>query len=209
MIPYNRPAIGKDLQVFQRENGLTIDEARYLFGLTMNKWCDFVNKYGDEPISNTAVALLVRLYDEFPELIPEQKKATPAQLYGRILEIDPEYTEKRFSLLLGRESSNGFRWLKREGAASPTVKRIAYHLYHDILRKGSRGLRQWENIVEMEARARGVENFWIAGRWNPGTQAKSKSGAPTSQDDGASQHASQTAPESTSKRSSSKKRAVS
>ena len=166
MIPRNRPVIGRDLQVFQRENGLTIDDARYLFGLTMNKWCEIANKCGDEPISNTAVALLVRLYDEFPHLIPEQPRLSPVDLYELLQGLDKEYTSKKLELILGRDGSNGTRWLKQGGAAGPMVERLAWHLWHDILRKRSAGLRKWEGIVAREAKARGVKNLWKKGSWS-------------------------------------------
>ncbi|CAN0440924.1 unnamed protein product, partial [Ectocarpus sp. 13 AM-2016] len=43
-IPKDRPVLGSDLHALKNALGLTVDDARWVFGISMNRWGDIVQK---------------------------------------------------------------------------------------------------------------------------------------------------------------------
>lgn len=151
------PIRGSDLERLRRILGLPVDDMRWLMGLTISRWSEYVHYIPDEPVP-PAVALLARFYFEYPEKCPIPQWPTAHELYARL-----NGTLKELAIILGRESVSGFRWVKIKGEMSPIVKRLAYHLCNEI---DEGRLPDWRRRVEAEALARGRSNIWHDGTWS-------------------------------------------
>ena len=155
-----RPIQGSDLERLRRKLKLSIDEARMLFGVSMNKWVELTQGAGArEPIKNATVALLVRYYDKYPEKCPIPRAPDIDDLLELLEEGEPQ---KRLGPLLGKEGVSAHRWKSTNKAMSPSVKRLARHMMEEY-EQGNRD--EWVAMVEEEARLRGIENVFSSGSW--------------------------------------------
>ncbi len=157
---------GATLRDLQHRLGIDAEDMRYLLGLSMNVWGRLVNRHQNELLPRPAVALLARLVSERPGLVELPLGSTPESVFALIRDLDPEYTAKRFGLLLGCDASAGYRWLKLGGNTSATVDRLLYFLERDLQCFGERTLRQYEARAEVEAASRGLSDIWRAVSWN-------------------------------------------
>lgn len=157
-IPKDRPVLGSDLHALKNALGLTVDDARWVFGISMNRWGDIVQKNADKPVKNPTIALLVRYFAMFPNKCP-----VPDRPSAEEVQKATDATLKRLGVLLGKEHVSGFRWIKLDRNMAPSAGRLAIHLNEEA-KKGN--LRWWEeNLVEVEARARGVNDIFRSGSW--------------------------------------------
>lgn len=174
MIPKNRAVIGRDLDDIKRQFGLSTANACFLFGLSITKWTEVVNKAADKPVSDPTLALLVRLLDEHPWLNIIPKMPECQEMYDLIKESVANLDQKRFSILMGSEATAAYRWLK-VGAKQPSVMaRLMLFLKMAIMRQPpesrSELMSNWAATVETEGAARGVPNIFKVGRWTPPQQ---------------------------------------
>jgi hypothetical protein len=133
LLPSRRPLTGPDIDRFRTRNGLSIAEASHALALTSPAAYGKACRLGVLPITRE---VLIRLYDMSPRPVP-WVKVRPAKafemIYGEILSFwkgKPEYEAAkldlygRFTLLLGRESTDAYRWIGQGGAARNDVLRI-------------------------------------------------------------------------------------
>lgn len=172
MIPTDRPVIGKDLDTVRQHFGLMMADAIWLYGLSPNKWTTLVRQQPNEPIPDPTLALLVRFLDQHPELSIIPRWPSPRETYD-CLNVTQKLTQGEFSLLLGFERSAAPRWFNPRGARqSATLSRLMLCLRTTILSKRpeDRGqvMDDWRASVTTEAKVRGVDNLFEAGRWPTG-----------------------------------------
>lgn len=172
MIPVNRPVIGSDLDDVRQQFGLSTTDAIWLYGLSITRWTQIVRKEGELPLKDPTLALLARLLDAFPDLQVVPRHPTPAEAYETLLSAsggDP-LDKKRFSILMGKESTGGYRWMTLGSRPSPVLSRLM-HFLTIVLGKTPKDdmrdvVRAWANIVDMEARSRGSDDVFRTGKWS-------------------------------------------
>lgn len=170
MIPTNRPVIGQDLEVVTQQFGILVSDACWLFGLSITKWTQIVRGAPQEPIANPTLALLVRFLAEHPELNVIPTFPNAADMFQEINAIQ-EIDQKRFSVLFGSEASATYRWLKPGSRISPVVGRLMLYMRMALRARQpndrSAMLGRWCETVRNEGRARGVDDIFGYGAWNP------------------------------------------
>ncbi|MCZ8256966.1 MAG: hypothetical protein O9327_15035 [Polaromonas sp.] len=175
MIPANRPVLGKDLDALRQTLGMLTNEAIFVFGMSITKWTELVNKKSDEPLTDPSLALLVRILDMNPDLPVLPKYPSPTEMYellNGIKEIEP----KPFALLFGSEASATYRWRRPGARVSPAVARLMYYLRLALMAapasKRPQILQKWSEVVQKEGAARGVADVFRACAWVPRKQTK-------------------------------------
>ncbi len=165
----DKPIIGADLDAIRSAMGLPVDDAKYLFGISGNRWNLYKRhrKYMSVPLAKPALALLVRYLNKNPDksIIPTYPTATELHtLVGGHM--------KTLSVLMGMEGAAGYRWIKRSKHMSPSVRRLSYFLKLEL--QAGR-FDEWREMVETEARARGVTDIFQSGAWTtPESRTKTK-----------------------------------
>ncbi|HAL39097.1 MAG TPA: hypothetical protein DCP03_13715 [Polaromonas sp.] len=170
-IPEGRPVYGKDLDMLRLHLGLLVGEACYLFSLSMTRWMHIVRQESELPIKDSSLALLVRLYDQHPELCPIPKSPAPDELFEFLSAVRGALGQREFGALFGAESSSAYRWLKKGGPPSPYVNRLMTGLKRLMLSvpeyERSAVLDEWVRCVTAEGLARGtVKSPMVTGKWN-------------------------------------------
>lgn len=131
--PDRRPLTGLDIERFRARYGLSIAEASHALALMSPAAYGKACRLGVLPITRE---VLIRLYDLSPRPAPWvniRPGKTFEDVYGRILSYwsgKPQYEAAkldlygRFTLILGRESTDAYRWIDHGGAARNDVHRI-------------------------------------------------------------------------------------
>ena len=171
-ISRTEPVTARHLKDLRSALRLTTDDTKFAFGLASNRLIEMTSDKSDrldEPLSRPNVAMLVRLYNQYPDLVPVPERLLAREVYYQI-----GGHMKRFSLLLGMEGAAAFRWLRRndpseslgsvtsDSLLSPTTERLARILlkFFDEGRQ-----REWVQMVEGEALSRGVSDIFRTGSW--------------------------------------------
>lgn len=160
MIPANRPVIGHDLEDLREKLALSVTDLCWLFGLSMPNWGK-IKREGEKPVKDPAVALLTRFLDQYPEFCPIPRHPDP----NEIAEMMPGLSRKTLGIALGREASAGYRWVVQGGRTSPILNRLMLVLSQRMNQTSTQAWRDWQEMVQVEARARGVSNIWKSGSW--------------------------------------------
>lgn len=181
MIPTNRAVLGRDLDDVKMQFGLSTADACWLFGMSITKWTQIVRKAVDEPVTDPTLALLVRYLDQHPELSVIPKLPDGEEMFELINTIIPT-DQKKFSILMGSEASAAYRWRRVGSRQSPTLLRLMFYMKMSLLgRTDSERLQlisEWQKTVELEGRARGVDDVFRRGRWRMGPVAAGATAAP-------------------------------
>lgn len=166
-VPEERPVVGKDLDNLRQVLGISTSDACWLFGLSMQKWGEFVHKKSHLPVDDPSLALLVRLIDNNPSLCEIPKNPDPESFYN-LLNIYMKVDQKTFSLILGCDKSSGHRWISQNSRVSPHVMRLMHYLRKSILVSGDGVdfIENWKSVVTKESEARDICDIWKEGRWN-------------------------------------------
>lgn len=165
-IPDDRPVLGSDLAALCNELGLTITDMRWLFGMAAPDWSETTAALRPRLVKDPARAILARLLDESPELLPIMLNPRTTEIFQKIREIHgPEITRKRFGLAFGRHAGAGYRWIVEGAAPDPSAARLmAIWCLAMALGKGSIFLHL-EYLAEVEAKARGIVDLRRGGSW--------------------------------------------
>ncbi|MFV7771933.1 hypothetical protein [Shewanella marisflavi] len=163
-LPQNRPLIGADLQIWRRNNELSSDEMKFLLSLASSKWGELCNKNANEVIP-AEYEILIRAYDRFPDLMPLPPKVSAKEALSD-LEVDP----KQLSLLAGRESSSGHRWINYEhglniDAQAPTPSTQRIFLLMSAFSRNHNMNNVYINMVEEISQWRGLGKIRQSGTW--------------------------------------------
>lgn len=163
------PVTGHEVNVTRKKLELSVPEACWLFGLSMNKWSEAVRQRAKDPVGNVSLALLVRALQANPQMAPLPRKVDPARFLATLCQQQP-LSQRRFALLLGCEASAGSRWINQQVAPAPVVERLL-SVWQQRLGDDpdgpsvQRGLAEWGTLIKAEMTARGTEDVFSAGRW--------------------------------------------
>ena len=166
-IPTTRPVIWQDLEDIRQRNGLTQSDLCDFFGIPQARWTD-ISKNKEtmlaDVVKDVTVALLARIYDKHPNLMPQKKDEDLRLFYEYLNKLKPErltgstkgkdILKRHFAVYLGRNSSAGYAWLDHNKPASPQVHRVI-----QAVQKDTNAFELLEELTEVEARARGVDPF--------------------------------------------------
>lgn len=169
-----RPILGEDLDALREQLGMSTMDACWLYGLSMTKWTLIAKREKAKlPLKNVTLALLVRVLRAYPEVSPVMAAPTAKDVFSAIAETQPELDRKHMAIMFGCEASSGYRWLTTDSEIGPALVRLfkMFMLFHDEVssspKKKAELISDWEDMVNTEARARGVRNVFSTGRWVP------------------------------------------
>ena len=169
-LPSSRAVTGTDVASFREWFGLSVDECRVILGIPTSSWYKITMDEAEQPLKDPAIALLIRYYARHPDEVPFLPTAEVQEIEEILQDIPMCY----WGILLGRESASGHRWTSKHHHFKPVTARLAYYLVQNA-RKDPNYLQHWkEDLVNVEATARGVENIWSSGSWNPKRGAKTR-----------------------------------
>lgn len=146
--PQNRPIIGKDLLDFQQYAQLDLGTIQRIFGIpSQQAWYRITRKQVNEPVSDSCVATLLRLYVANPSLIPleELDLGEAARELGM--------TTMDLAVLVGRNPLSGREWDKGKPALGTVFRAVSAILKaHE---KNPASLDDVWKITDMECGLRG------------------------------------------------------
>lgn len=149
---------GRDLEEFRQRFGLTMSQIVEVLSIPRQK----INKYirdADVVIDDVAVALTVRFYLKFPDLLP-----TPASFdmvaWYESLGGERKVRKRLFSVIFGRDANTSYRWLEKR---SPLTKQL-YEMVR-LVQSVPDGLYQLFALGCTEAEYRDVAPF-VTGSWS-------------------------------------------
>lgn len=185
MIDANRPVRGQDLNDVREKLALSVEDMCWLLGMTMPRWSIMTrDENALNTISDTTVAILVRILDEFPEFNFVPTMPSPQDIFEALVSLDSNITMKEASILLGREGSSCFHWIKRGRRAAPSVLRLGRILLDqmngDMRAHKNKFLNYLRSIVVREANCRGQRDIFGEGSWTvkipgqPSTRGRKK-----------------------------------
>lgn len=161
-IPTDRMVLGCDLETLQKRLNSSAQRCCALLGIRFNIWSDW-KREPDKPIPNPGVCLLIRLLDAFPFLaeVPysaDNLRDALTRKYGR------RFTKTEVALMLGRQASAYTRWGTRSAPTDVIVNLTAFLV--ELLETEPLGaFDYYRELVEREARARGIKNLWEERTW--------------------------------------------
>ena len=168
-----RPVLGQDLDELREQLGLSTMDACWLYGMSMTKWSEVINKNGRVPVESATLALLVRALKDHPEACPLPPMVKAADVYEEITKAT-QIDLKRLAITFGCEASSGYRWITIGSKISPVLARLfsIYKSRHEkALKRGVKPAaemrQEWEDMVMREAQVRGISDIFRVGRWIP------------------------------------------
>lgn len=168
-----RPVYGEELDELREQLGLSTMDACWLFGMSMTKWSDVINKNGRSPVESATLALLVRALKAYPEACPLPPMVTASDVHEEIQNTG-KIDLKRMAITFGCEASSGYRWITIGSKISPVLTRLfsIYKTRHaKALKRSTKAAMEmraeWEKMVDQEAAVRGIDQIFRRGRWIP------------------------------------------
>ena len=165
-IPDDRRVLATDLLLFQEEFHLTVFEACLILGIQYGAWYKITNREViNEPIKDQALCMLLRYYSKHPEKVPKDT-ITIYDLMAAMKDQNEKITPRRIAIMVGRQAAAAHRYISKKCSFNNYAERLA-RLLKEEAKRGQRGIKDWEKLVEVEAKNRGVENIWSTGSWVP------------------------------------------
>jgi hypothetical protein len=169
------PITGEDYLRLQQKLQLDLGDYQALMGITMKEHY-LIAKDPKAPLTDPGLCLHIRLLDEYPGLIaPGPDVLELTQTIKRLKHDYPDIdlpmpaSSSLIALMLGRNARTATTW--NQGKAVPARKILALvdHLQtlfdrHDA---PDRALVRYCELIDVEARARGVENIFVGRNWSP------------------------------------------
>lgn len=120
----HQPICGTDLERWRIENGLTKVAAADAFGLQKAKWEELTSaEQASRQINDPVVAMLLHLYQVFPDSAPIQVAPDVKEFYDFLgLQSTPQDRDK-FATLIGRSAPSVYRLLLHDGKPGRPVIR--------------------------------------------------------------------------------------
>jgi hypothetical protein len=158
----------RDLEQLRIRHALSVAGACDILGIQRVLWTELVKT--DEPITDAALAALVRLYQQHPEIVPVARKPDMVKLFDTFCTFfehkfpvgarkDNAVMLRAFSTMFGREHAAGYRWIRGKNP-SPIVARLA-----QAIMKTSVPMKALSEVAEAEAKSRGL-SVWDAQGWS-------------------------------------------
>lgn len=169
------PITGEHYLRLQQKLQLDLGDYLALMGITMKEHY-LIAKDPKAPISDPGLCLHIRLLDEYPDLIAPGPDVI--ELIHAVKRLKRDYPDialpmpassNLVGLMLGRNASTATTW--NQGRAIPARKILALveHLKMllDTHAAPDRALQRYCELVDVEARARGVEDIFARRLWSP------------------------------------------
>ncbi|MBK1669020.1 hypothetical protein CKO28_13360 [Rhodovibrio sodomensis] len=165
--------------------GLSVADIHYLFAMNPVGWSSIhqTNKRHRQ-VRDATMCLMTRWLERHPEKAPvpslshelaqvwdkAPRHAEMADVVDFLAEVgeraDGKATAARLiSLYLGRDASSAYRWGTAQGKATPVVRNAAMTLMRAIRRDGPQAWKEWREVAEEEARARGMDGVSSRKSW--------------------------------------------
>lgn len=147
---------GADLLDYIEMNGLKRLDVCWLLGITPWRFGEIVKKREHEPLHNPTMAILLQLYQQWPEQNPLPEYPKPREVFDRIHEIEPRISKRVFGMALGCHPSWASARLDQADYSSPAVDRLLWLLNNRL------------DTAENEDAARKVVHEWLRtaiGEW--------------------------------------------
>lgn len=182
MITENEPIKGVNIDEIRIKLGLSISDACWVFGIARPDWTTLIASH--DPVS-PALAELIRFYNAYPEYCPAKSPIDIGDLYERLSDASEGDVKrpdaktvgtrqgrrrsssldlKAFSVMLGKEGSAAYRWVKMGANAAVPVVRMMEAM-DAMLKKGENPVNLFIQLANTEAKARDVEDVWATGSW--------------------------------------------
>ena len=169
------PVTGEDYLRLQQKLQLELGEYQALMGITIKEHY-LIAKDPKAPIADPGLCLHVRLLDEYPGLIaPGPDVLELTQTVKRLKHDYPDValpmpaSSNLIALMLGRNAPTATTW--NQGRAVPARKILALvgHLQKllDTRDAPDRALVRYCELIDAEARARGVADIFVGRKWSP------------------------------------------
>lgn len=177
-IPTNRPVVGQDLDRLRRRlvihhgRDISCEEMSAILRIQRARWTSITGRdpktkqnNSKRMVNDLAIALLVRLYDERPDLARVEKMISARQLHNMIGD-----SHEYFAGMLGKKAPSGYRWLEKNGEMSPVVERLGKDIYNLLVEDAEKGTEEnrqwWLEIRNDEAELRANPDI-VGGRRRP------------------------------------------
>lgn len=145
---------GSDITQFMSRFNLSMDDLSELLSVPKNRLPEILQT--TEPIKNVAIALLVRLYSENPELLPR----FDIQEYYASLNGSEQQKLRHISICFGRDSSASYRWINKGRPMSDQSLSLGR-----LISRLPGGIAELQRLSVKEAMHRGV-NPYKTGSWS-------------------------------------------
>lgn len=124
MNPELSPLRGVDLEQWRIRRGLSVVSAADAFGLQKGKWEELTNEpLLSEEIGDPVVAMLLHLYQQYPEAAPSKVLFDVKEFYEFLGLKDSAQDREMFASLIGRSPPSVIRLLLHEGRPGrPLIK---------------------------------------------------------------------------------------
>lgn len=138
----SRRMTGADLLQAKELLGIGTADMLFVTGLSMPEWSSLTReetgRSGEprspnrtEPLRDPALCMLVKAYLEEPTRVPMPRQGNPIELYD-LLEEYIDVNKGDFGLILGREPTSGYRWMKPDSAVPAMINRYIRIIVKDI-----------------------------------------------------------------------------
>lgn len=140
---------GADILDFIDANGLKRLDACWLLGITPWRFGATIKDREQKPLRNASMAILMRLFEQWPEQNPLPTYPKPRQIFERVRTLDPRLSKRVFGMALGCHPSWASARLDQPDYSSPVVDRLLWLLEKRL------------DAAASEAEARRVVQEWL------------------------------------------------
>ncbi len=163
-----KPITGNDLLSLREKLGLTAMEFQFVLGISGFAFAKLVKEdQRDKPLYDPSIALMARWLNKYPEDAAVPIAPSFNEFFDTLNRmIGGSLTLKEVAIAFGKQPSAGHRWSVSHGAPIGTLNRILTILFPKIRRLGPGVfVDDWRDLVEIEAKARGIKHIWRHGIW--------------------------------------------
>lgn len=148
---------GRDIEDFRERFGLSWVDIIAITGIPRTRLNHYA-KNPDQVVDDVTVALMIRFYSRFPDLVPAPRRFSMPLWYESI-GGQSRIRLRLLSILFGRDANTGYRWMEK---GAPLTTQM-YNIVNLVNRKTD-GLQALHDLACKEARYRGVAPFF-SGSW--------------------------------------------
>ena len=171
MPDFNQLMQGKDIQILRETLEIGLIDTYWITGTgTIDGPWRLNGEESFRPITDPSLSILVRFLLKYPEMSLIPKFPNFKTILKKILAVNPKVldmpggkkrkkiTTRRFASLFGKSDWNTKNW--EQGISEPTgvVQRLFYIVDNAIKNEGAAGLQKYIDILDEEARARGLSD---------------------------------------------------
>lgn len=159
---------GADLIDICRSNGWMADESRYALGVSAPALSEIVRgARRNDPVKNPSLAILGQILREMPEAAAIPHYPSSQEVYNLLQPLGID-TLRAFAILLGKEQSAGYRFLTLSAKQPALLQRLLLAIQRFLADPATRDANFQKLIafVNLEGKARGVDDVMKTGVWN-------------------------------------------